>query len=116
MLDVWWPSARRTCGHTAAVTVLARWQALAEYTGFPPSHLVAGCGSDELLDVVLRLCEPGAVVSCPPTFGMYTFLSKICRYVRTPVMCHVACTEPAVVPCRITGHVHSGSSAILSSG
>ncbi len=54
-------------------------QALAEYTGQPASHIVAGCGSDELLDVVLRLFEPAGVVSCPPTFGMYSFLSKICR-------------------------------------
>ncbi len=53
--------------------------ALAEYTGFTPEHIVAGCGSDELLDVVLRLCEPGGVVTCPPTFGMYSFLGKICR-------------------------------------
>jgi histidinol-phosphate aminotransferase len=56
---------------------------LSEYTGVPPSHIVAGCGSDELLDVVMRLVEPGSVVTCPPTFGMYSFLGKICGYVGT---------------------------------
>jgi histidinol-phosphate aminotransferase len=36
---------------------------------------MAGAGSDELLDLLLRVClEPGeAVLSCPPTFGMYAF-------------------------------------------
>jgi histidinol-phosphate aminotransferase len=40
-------------------------------------QLVCGCGSDELLDLVLRLFEPRAIVTCSPTFGMYRFLGKI---------------------------------------
>ena len=49
--------------------------ALARFTGLPVETLMAGAGSDELLDLLLRVCiEPGdAVLSCPPTFGMYAF-------------------------------------------
>jgi histidinol-phosphate aminotransferase len=49
--------------------------ALARFTGLPVEYLMAGAGSDELLDLLLRVClEPGeAVLSCPPTFGMYAF-------------------------------------------
>ena len=39
----------------------------------------AGTGSDELLDLVLRLFDPTSIVNLPPTFGMYPFLSKICK-------------------------------------
>jgi histidinol-phosphate aminotransferase len=42
-------------------------------------RVVCGCGSDELLDVLLRVCDPSAVVNCVPTFGMYRFLGKICK-------------------------------------
>jgi histidinol-phosphate aminotransferase len=49
--------------------------ALSRFTGLPAESLMAGAGSDELLDLLLRVClEPGeAVLSCPPTFGMYAF-------------------------------------------
>jgi histidinol-phosphate aminotransferase len=49
--------------------------ALAHFTGLPAKYLMAGAGSDELLDLLLRVfIEPGdAVLSCPPTFGMYAF-------------------------------------------
>jgi len=49
--------------------------ALSQFTGLPAEYLLAGAGSDELLDLLLRVClEPGdAVLSCPPTFGMYAF-------------------------------------------
>jgi histidinol-phosphate aminotransferase len=49
--------------------------ALSRFTGLPAASLMAGAGSDELLDLLLRVClEPGdAVLSCPPTFGMYAF-------------------------------------------
>jgi histidinol-phosphate aminotransferase len=49
--------------------------ALAEFTGVPADHLLAGLGADELIDLTMRLfIQPGdAVVNCPPTFGMYPF-------------------------------------------
>jgi len=49
--------------------------ALAEFTSLPAERLMAGAGVDELIDLVLRVTlEPGDhVLSCPPTFGMYSF-------------------------------------------
>jgi histidinol-phosphate aminotransferase len=53
--------------------------ALAEYTGVGPQHIVAGAGSDELIDLLLRaIVTPGdATIICPPTFGMYGFLTRV---------------------------------------
>ena len=54
-------------------------EALSEYTGIDASHLVAGHGADELIDLVIRLfIAPGDVVlNCPPTFGMYPFDTEL---------------------------------------
>jgi histidinol-phosphate aminotransferase len=54
-------------------------EALADYTGVGAEHIVAGHGSDELIDLLLRaLLEPGdLVVDCPPTFGMYGFSTRV---------------------------------------
>ena len=50
-------------------------QALSQYTEIDASHIVAGHGADELIDLVIRLfISPGdAAINCPPTFGMYRF-------------------------------------------
>lgn len=55
-------------------------KALSSYVGLDPVHIVAGAGSDELIDLILRLfVEPGDdVINCPPTFGMYPFCTDIC--------------------------------------
>jgi histidinol-phosphate aminotransferase len=55
-------------------------KALEEYTGLGRQHIVCGMGSDELIDLILRLfLRPGEeVVNCPPTFGMYPFSTDIC--------------------------------------
>lgn len=55
-------------------------KALAEYVGVDPEQIVVGSGSDELIDLVLRLfLEPGdVVINCPPTFGMYSFSTGVC--------------------------------------
>src|SRR5579875_1055211 len=54
--------------------------ALSEYTGLPPSMIVAGHGSDELIDLVGRaLLSPGdAILECTPTFGMYPSTAAVC--------------------------------------
>ncbi len=59
-------------------------EALAEYVlagpgGIGPEHIVAGHGSDEIIDLLLRaLLAPGeAVIDCPPTFGMYGFSTRV---------------------------------------
>ena len=54
-------------------------EALEGYVGVGRAHLMLGTGSDELLDVVIRLfVQPGdAIVDCPPSFGMYPFLAGV---------------------------------------
>ena len=53
--------------------------ALGEYAGVGPGHIVAGHGSDELIDLLLRaIVAPGdGVIDCPPTFGMYGFSTRV---------------------------------------
>jgi len=55
-------------------------QALAQYVGLDGEHIVAGSGSDELIDLILRLfLEPrDKVINLVPTFGMYPFSTRIC--------------------------------------
>jgi histidinol-phosphate aminotransferase len=52
-------------------------EAIAGYAGVTPGQVVAGSGADDLIDVVLRVVQPKAVVNCTPTFGMYDFLARI---------------------------------------
>jgi histidinol-phosphate aminotransferase len=55
-------------------------KALGKYAGISSEYILAGSGSDELIDLVLRLfIKPGdKVINCPPTFGMYTFSTDVC--------------------------------------
>ena len=45
----------------------------------PTEHLLAGSGADELIDLLMRvMLEPGdCILSCPPTFGMYSFDAEL---------------------------------------
>ena len=54
--------------------------ALAAYLGVDEHLVVAGSGSDELIDLVLRATlSPGdGVIDCVPTFGMYSFSTSVC--------------------------------------
>ena len=54
-------------------------QALSEYTGIDATHIIAGQGADELIDLIVRLfVTPGdTVINCPPTFGMYRFDTEL---------------------------------------
>jgi len=55
-------------------------KALEKYCSVSSERILAGSGSDELIDLILRLfLEPGdKVINCPPTFGMYPFSTEIC--------------------------------------
>jgi histidinol-phosphate aminotransferase len=55
-------------------------KALEEYTGLGRQHIVCGMGSDDLIDLILRLfLKPrDQVINCPPTFGMYPFSTDVC--------------------------------------
>lgn len=50
-------------------------QSLAKFTGVGEEYLLAGAGADELIDLLMRVfLEPDeCILSCPPTFGMYSF-------------------------------------------
>ncbi|CAA2934369.1 histidinol-phosphate aminotransferase, chloroplastic-like [Olea europaea subsp. europaea] len=49
--------------------------ALAEDSGIESEYILAGCGADELIDLIMRcVLDPGdKIVDCPPTFTMYEF-------------------------------------------
>ena len=53
---------------------------LSKYLGAPEERIVAGNGSDELIDLLLRMfLGPGENIIIPsPTFGMYSFTADIC--------------------------------------
>ncbi len=52
---------------------------LAEYTGVSATNIVAGAGSDQLIDLLMRLfVAPGdEVISCTPTFAMFRFFGDL---------------------------------------
>jgi histidinol-phosphate aminotransferase len=55
-------------------------QQLAGLTGIDARHIVAGGGSNTLIDLILRLfVSPGdEVINCVPTFGIYSFSAALC--------------------------------------
>jgi histidinol-phosphate aminotransferase len=53
---------------------------LAEFYRVPANHLLLCRGSDEAIDLLVRgFCRAGedAVVTCPPTFGMYAIAARL---------------------------------------
>lgn len=54
-------------------------RSLSAFTGVPEEYLLAGSGADELIDMLMRVfLEPGdCILSCPPTFGMYSFDAEL---------------------------------------
>ena len=55
-------------------------QALARYLDVEPERIIAGNGSDELIDMVLRMFVGigQKVIEPSPTFGMYSFGTTVC--------------------------------------
>ena len=53
-------------------------ESLANYLGYGPEWILPGAGSDEIIELALRLFVPdaGAILNFPPTFGMYSFLAS----------------------------------------
>ena len=63
---------------------------LAQYYGLPPTQLLLGRGSDELIDLLTRaFCRAGIdrVLIMPPTFGMYKVCAQVqgCGVVEIPL-------------------------------
>ena len=55
-------------------------QALSGYIGIDPDRIIAGNGSDELIDMLFRMfIGPGDnIINLTPTFGMYSLGAEIC--------------------------------------
>jgi histidinol-phosphate aminotransferase len=54
-------------------------KSLSAFTGIGEEYLLAGQGADELIDLLMRVfLEPNdCILSCPPTFGMYSFDAEL---------------------------------------
>jgi histidinol-phosphate aminotransferase len=54
-------------------------EVLGRYVGYGPEWIACGSGSDEMIELCVRLLvAPGeAILNFPPTFGMYTFLAGV---------------------------------------
>ena len=54
--------------------------ALSKIKGIPAQNIFIGNGSDEVIDLVIRIfCEPAKsnIITCPPTYGMYKVCANI---------------------------------------
>lgn len=53
---------------------------LADYCGMGEEYIVAGGGSNQLIDLILRLFlnRGDEVINCAPTFGIYKFSTDLC--------------------------------------
>jgi histidinol-phosphate aminotransferase len=54
-------------------------KSLGKFTGVDEEYLLAGSGADELIDLLMRvfLDPDDRIISCPPTFGMYSFDAEL---------------------------------------
>ncbi len=55
-------------------------QKISEIKNIPLDNIFLGNGSDEVLDLIIRIfCEPGVdnIIICPPTYGMYKVLADV---------------------------------------
>ena len=54
---------------------------LAGYAGVEAKYIVAGNGSNQLIDLLIRLLvdKGDEVINCTPTFGIYSFSTKLCN-------------------------------------
>jgi len=62
-------------------------RALAHLIGVEPENISTGCGSDDVIDSVMRaFCEPGDAVAYPePTFGMVPVFARMNAAVAAPL-------------------------------
>lgn len=75
-------------------------EAMEKHLGLPREHIIFGNGSDEIIDLTMRLfVMPGdAVVNLPPTFGMYSYNTSLCagRLISVPRRADFSIDVPAV--------------------
>ncbi len=53
---------------------------LSGYAGVDSKYIVAGSGSNQLIDLLVRLlvAQGDEVINCTPTFGIYSFSTRLC--------------------------------------
>ncbi|MDO9333416.1 MAG: histidinol-phosphate transaminase [Dehalococcoidales bacterium] len=53
---------------------------LSDYAGIDSKYIVAGSGSNQLIDLLVRLlvAKGDEVINCTPTFGIYSFSTRLC--------------------------------------
>ena len=63
-------------------------KAISDYTNISPTMIACGNGSDEIIDLVVRLfISPGdEMIILPPTFPMYSFYGSLTRATIKPVL------------------------------
>ena len=92
-------------------------EGLSAYLDIEKESILAGSGADELIDILMRLClEPGdAILNCPPTFGMYSFLAGLCggRVLRIPRIAEFALDLDAIE--RAAAGAHSAKLLLVAS-
>ena len=75
-------------------------EALSRFLKIPAEQIIFGTGSDEIMDLVLRafLRPGGGVIDCPPTFGMYPFLTRVAgaRLIDVPRRADFSLDLPAI--------------------
>ncbi|KAJ1487307.1 pyridoxal phosphate-dependent transferase [Baffinella frigidus] len=53
--------------------------AIAKLHDVSPSQVCGGSGSDDILDIIMRLVDAETCIISPPTFGMYKFLGALTK-------------------------------------
>ncbi|MFN4294335.1 MAG: histidinol-phosphate transaminase [Thermoflexales bacterium] len=83
-------------------------EAIADYIGVPPEHILCGAGADEVIDLVARaFVRPGdAIIDLPPTFGMYRWVADVVNadYVAAPRRPDFS-VDVQAVQARVAGHM-----------
>ena len=51
--------------------------AVAKFHQVDAECVVGGSGSDDILEIIIRVTAPKKILICTPTFGMYSFLGKM---------------------------------------
>ncbi|BCX06074.1 MAG: histidinol-phosphate aminotransferase [Candidatus Roseilinea sp.] len=63
-------------------------EAIGDYIGVSPDHILCGAGADEVIDLIARaFVQPGdGIIDLPPTFGMYRWVADVvsAAYIAVP--------------------------------
>ncbi|KAL0296946.1 UNVERIFIED_CONTAM: Histidinol-phosphate aminotransferase, chloroplastic [Sesamum radiatum] len=74
--------------------------ALAEDSGLESDYILAGCGADELIDLIMRcVLEPGdKILDCPPTFTMLNLMRVLMVLLLSKFMLIILFLMPVSLP------------------